>query len=378
MKVLLRVLAIGLLIGAFVLPARAAEFRSSEDSITIADNQKPHDLYLAGTNITVDAPTTGDLVIAGGTALVNGEVENSLFIAGGTVTVRSHVLHHVRIMGGTITLSGKIEGDVFIAGGEVTLTDSAEIGGGLYVASGTVNIGGTVKGELRVGSGKVVIDGTVGSAKVYGDEIRLTGNARVMGDFNYHAAKPATIDSSAVITGQTTYTEYQTGRFDKYGFLFGAVFTLGYLLRLLGTILLGWILIRFWPRTSRKVADFASGSPMVAIGYGLLTLLVVFLGGLVLAFTVIGMSLAGFILAMWVLMLMIGSMAGKILLGSWLYRLFKRKTEYQLTLGTVAIGVVASALLMLVPVVGQFIVFVVFLLGVGSVFNLLLRSRETA
>lgn len=377
MKIALRLLALGLLIGTFVLPVRAAEFRSSEESITISDTQKPRDLHLAGKNITIDTATTGDLVIAGGTILSNGEIENSLFIAGGTVTVRSHVKHHVRIVGGTVTLSGKIDGDVFIAGGDVTLSDSAEIGGGLYVASGTLNIAGKIKGELRVGSGTVVIDGAVSSTNIYGDDIRLTSSARVNGNFNYHSPKTATIDPAAVITGQTSYTKQASG-FDKYGFLFGSVFTLGYLLHLLGAILLGWILLHFWPRSSRKIADFATSSPMTAIGYGLLTLFIVFFGGVILAFTVVGMGLAGVVLMTWVLALMLGSIFGKILLGSWLYRLYRRDAGYQLTVGTVALGVIIGSLLMSVPVIGLFVAFIIFLLGVGSVFNLMIHSREIA
>src|SRR3989344_8595679 len=277
MKVVLRVLAIGLLIGAFILPAQAAEFRSSEQSVSIGQNEKPRDLHLAGKNIIVDANTSGDLVLAGETILSNGEVENSLFIAGGTVTVRSHVLHHVRIAGGTVTLSGKIDGDVYIAGGDVTLADTSEIGGGLYVASGTLTLNGKINGELRVGGGTVVINGVVGPSKIYADEISLTSKTRVNGNFDYHSSKTATIDPAAVISGQTNYTKYQGSQLDKYGFLFGAAFTLGYLLRLLGAILLGWLLIRYWPQTSRKMADFAFGSPLQAIGYGLLTLIGVIL-----------------------------------------------------------------------------------------------------
>src|SRR3990167_11077508 len=115
MRMVLRLFVIALLIGTFILPVQAAEFRSSEQSVSISQYEKPRDLHLAGRNIIVDAATTGDLVLVGETILSNGEVENSLFIAGGTVTVRSHVLHHVRIAGGTVTLSGKIDGDVYIA-----------------------------------------------------------------------------------------------------------------------------------------------------------------------------------------------------------------------------------------------------------------------
>src|SRR3989344_1393126 len=377
MKVVLRVLAIGLLIGAFILPAQAAEFRSSEQPISVSQNEKPRDLHLAGKNIIVDANTTGDLVLVGETILSNGEIENSLFVAGGTVTVRSHVLHHVRIAGGTVTLSGKIDGDVYIAGGDVTIADSAEIMGGLYAVGGTLNIGGKINGELRIGGGAVVIDGSVGSTKVYGDVIRLTSKAKINGDFNYQSARTATIDPSAVITGQTNYAKYQASQFDKYGFFFGAALTLGYLLRILGAILLGWLLLRFWPRTSRKVADFAFGSPLQAIGSGLLTLIGVILVVMVLFFTIVGTGIASMVFALWLITLMIGSIFGKILLGSWLYRMLKKDAGYQLTTGTVALGVIVSSLLIFLPVVGPFITFIFFLLGVGSVFNLVVHSKET-
>lgn len=378
MKMIWRLLAIGLLIGAFILPVQAAEFRSSEQSISVSQTEKPHDLHLAGRNIVVDAKTTGDLLLVGETILSNGDVENSLFIAGGTVTVRSHVLRHVRIAGGTVTLSGKVDGDVYIAGGDVTITDSAEIMGGVYIASGTLNVGGKINGELRIGSGTVVIDGVIGSANIYGDDIRLTSRAKVNGNFDYHSSKTATIDPTAVITGQTNYTKYETSKSDKYGFFFGAAFTLGYLLRILGAILLGWLLIRYWPRTSRKIADFAFGSPLPAIGYGLIAMLVTIFAVIVLAMSIVGIGLAGIVFALWVLTLMLGSIIGKILLGSWLYRLFKREAGYQLTIGTVALGVVVSALLIFVPIIGAFASFIFCLLGVGSVFNLLTHSTEAA
>ena len=310
MKRVWRLLAIALLVGVFALPARAAQFDSSQESIIVVETAHPRDLHLAGKNITVDADTKGDLLIAGGMVLSNGEVENSLFIAGGTVTVRSHVRRHVRIAGGTVTLSGKVDGDVFIAGGDVTITDSAEISGGLFAAGGTISVAGKIDGGLRLGGQAIVIDAAVGSATVYGDDIRLTSNARINGDFKYRSSKPAAIDSGASITGRTEFTKYQSSRYDKYGFLFGAVFSLAYLLHLLGAILLGWLLLKIWPRTARRAADFALSSPIGSIGYGLLTLIVVFIGGVVLAITVVGTSLAGVILALWLLTLMLGSITG--------------------------------------------------------------------
>lgn len=378
MRLIFRLLAVGLLIGAFALPIKAAEFRSEkESSIIVKETETPKDLHLAGMNITTDAKVRGDLLIVGKTILSNGEIENSLFIAGGTVTVRSHVLRHVRIAGGTVTLSGKVDGDVFIAGGDVTITDSAEIMGGLYAVGSTLNIAGKINGELRVGGGTVVIDGSVGSARVYGDVIRLTSKAKINGNFNYQSNQMATIDGSAVITGQTNYTKYQTSQFDKYGFLFGTAFTLGYLLRIIGAILLGWLLISFWPRTSRKLIDFAFSSPLPSIGYGLLTLIGVLFTVMILFFTIVGTGVASMLFALWLVALMVGSIFGKILLGSWLYRMFKREAGYQLNVGTVSLGVVAGSILIFIPVIGPFVVFVLFLLGVGSIFNLIIHSRET-
>ncbi|MEK7202218.1 MAG: polymer-forming cytoskeletal protein [Patescibacteria group bacterium] len=376
MKTIWRLLAIGLLIGAFILPAEAAEFRSNQESVVIHETETPTDLHLAGKNIITDAKIKGDLLIVGQTILANGEVDNSLFIAGDTVTVRSHVLRHVRIAGGTVTLSGKVEGDVYIAGGDVIIADSAEIMGGLYVASGTVTINGKIVGELKITAGSVVLEGSVGSSNIHADNIRLTSKAKVNGDFNYRSNKSASIETGAVVTGQTNYTQYQASQFDKYGFLFGTAFTLGYLLRILGAILLGWLIIRFWPRTTRQVADFAFGSPLSAIGYGLIAMLVTIFAVIVLAMSIVGIGLAGIVFVVWLLTLMIGSIIGKIMLGSWLYRLFKREAGYQLTIGTVALGVVVSALLIFVPIIGAFISFIFCLLGVGSVFNLLAHSTE--
>lgn len=360
-----------IVLAATAVSAMAADFRAEEDTLSITDQEAPKDLHAVAGTVSVDTNVLGDLVIAGGSTLINSDVEDSLFVAGGTVTVRGTVGRHARVTGGTITISGNIKGDLFVAGGTVIVARSATIAGDLFMAGGDIVLEGTVQGRSAIAAGSAKLAGNFGNVKLIADEIHVLSSTRITGDFLYTSPEPAAIDSSAVITGQTEFTERKVGAGNLVGIL-----TLSFLLKVVGLILAGWLLWKLFPQTLQKSYENAFANPLPTLGIGLAGLFLVPIVTIALFFTVIGSWIAGLLLVQWLLLLMLGSIVGKLAFGVWIYRLAAKEKAIRLDIATIVVGVLILSLVLFIPVIGPLTTFVFFVFGLGTVINQGLRFKD--
>ena len=79
------VLAVSLLI---IAPVNAADIRSGDMLTVPAGDVINDDLYLLGSNITVDGLVNGDIIVFGDWITVNGDVNGSIIGAGKHIVVR--------------------------------------------------------------------------------------------------------------------------------------------------------------------------------------------------------------------------------------------------------------------------------------------------
>ncbi|HSX42400.1 MAG TPA: polymer-forming cytoskeletal protein [Candidatus Saccharimonadales bacterium] len=339
--------------------ARAAEFATnSNGDVTVPASEHHHNFYTAGQSITVDAATSGDLAAAGQTVVVNGNVENSLFAAGQTINLRGNVGNNLRAAGDNVTISGTINGDVFAAGSTVTVTKDAVVNGGLYTAGSNVVINGSVKGEVR-SAGALTISGQTGSVTSYG-ELTVKKTGIVNGNVNVHAAQAATIETGGTVTGVNHFTlvKNRTNNlaiFSSFAALAG----------LLGSLILGLVLVFLLPKRCQIIVDKALSAPTAAIGYGLALLIVFPIAIFIIAITLIGLPLAMLLGLVWLLLAVLGGFIGKLAFGAWLYQLVTKKPAVTNWL-TLLIGLVASALIGFIPFIGPLVKFAFFLLGLGA------------
>lgn len=371
MRLILRVLGLVLLLAAFVVPARAAEFRTSQDTISISTKDKTKNLYVSGKSVTIEPKVLGDLIATGGSILVNGEIEQSLFVAGGTVTVRSQVNQNARIAGGTVTISGTVNEDLFVAGGTVNVSDTAVIHGDVFASGGTVTIDGRVEGNTVVSGGTVTLNGSFKKVTAMTGTTEVGDKAKIDGDFTYTSANNATVASGAVITGKTNHilkTETRLVALAKF-------LTVAYILRLLGTLLVGWLLVTFWNKTTTKIIAGALKEPLKTIGAGALVIFIVPILLVVLLTTLIGIPLAALAGFVWLHVLLLGSVVGKITFGAWVYKLTS-KAEPKADLPVMFVGILLMSVISFIPVIGWLAAFIFFLLGVGASASLIARLKD--
>jgi len=346
--------------------AQAAEFRSAASdngSVVLSGQDTVKDLYTAADTVTISVPVQGDLVAAGATITVANDVQDSLFAAGNSVTLRGTVGRAARIAGREVIIDGTINGDLLVAGQQITISDKTVINGDLIIGGTDVIVNGTVKGLTKIHGTNVALNGTFANVSAYVDNLTLNGATIINGDLLYRAPTQASVNSSAKITGQTNYTKAPSSPR-----LRGMVGT-SHLLTLLGVILLLLLLTRFWPKAieallARSTERFGS---MLLWGLGITFITPIIL--VLVAFTLIGLPFALLGFLVWLAALMIGSLIGKLVLGSWVVKSLTRESSYRIDWQVIVVGVLLAAAIGFIPVIGGLITFVLTMVGLGATFN---------
>lgn len=207
----------------------------------------------------------GRVVLGGNFVLENGEVlDGDLAVIGGQATLEagSRVQGTVFLVGGNLVAYGEVTSDMAIIGGNANLGPSAVVGGDLVTFGGNVNRSGAlIKGEV-----------------ITSEELNV----------------PLNFDWS--------------GNWDQIPFVYGRSFqgrVLTYLFQSFMLAALAVLVLMFWPKQTRLVADTVIEQPVIAGAFGLLTTIVAPILFLLLiitiCFAVVGIVGVVVLVAAWVL-----------------------------------------------------------------------------
>lgn len=208
----------------------------------------------------------GRVVLGGNFVLESDDVlEGDLAVIGGQATLEadSLVQGSVFLVGGNLVGYGEITGDMAIVGGNANLGPSAIVGGDLITIGGNVNRSGAI------------IEGEV----ISGEEFNVPL------DFNWGA-------------------DWNNAVFRGYGRSFEAR-VLGYLFQSFMLAALSVLVLMFWPKQTRLVADTVVEQPLIAGSFGLLTTIVapilLFLLIVTICLAVVGIVGVILLIAAWVM-----------------------------------------------------------------------------
>ncbi len=342
-------------------PVLAADLRSG-DAITISSGEViDDDLYVAGSNITIDGTINGDLWAFGSTITVNGTINGSVLAIGQTINVNGSVNHAVRVAGETINISGKINGDLIAFSSETNINSQAEIGGDFLFGSGNVRAEGTIGKNVK-GSGSVVtISGPVdGNVEISVEDLTLTSGANVRGNLTYTSEKAADIRSGASIGGETTHNMPEAEKAAPFAGIGGKV--VGFLM----TLVTGIIIILIATRKSASVADTIRRKPWASLGWGAVILFATPVAAIIACFTVIGIPVALIVLVLYAIAIYISQIFVGLFIGRWIIGRFRETDSKAIMIGALAAGLVILTLLRLIPYLGFWIGLAVALFGLGA------------
>jgi cytoskeletal protein CcmA (bactofilin family) len=361
----LRLLAVvALLLALSPSPAAAADIR--EGDVTIGTTETiEDDLYAFGTNIAINGTIHGDLIAAGNNISVDGTVTGDVIAAGQSVVIRGQVGGSVRAAGASIVVDGKVTNDLLAAGNELTILSNGRVGRDVIVGATNATISGQIGRDLQAGSTNVKIDGGIGGNVLASVErLQLTDRATIGGNLKYTSKNDAQIANTSSVKGSI---ERQAPANDRAPLVTGpASLVIEWLKGLIGLLILGILVVFFFPGFARRAGEALVRSPWLTLAIGALVL--IGLPILAVVFFAVGALIGGWwigfvVLSLFVVVLALSIPVAAVGVGGAVLRVARRPVPVWLAL---IIGLVVLLLVALVPILGGVVIFCALLFGMGA------------
>ena len=363
---LLRLLALVALILALTpTPAAAADIRSGQD-ITIGTTETiEDDLYAFGTNIAINGTIHGDLIAGGNNISVDGNVTGDVIAGGNSVVIRGQVGGSVRAAGNTVVVDGKIANDLVVGGNELTILGNGRVGRDVIVGATNATISGQIGRDLQAGGANVKIDsGVGGNVTANVERLQITDRGTVGGSLKYTSKNEAQIANAASVKGSVERQTPDNGRAPLFSGT--AALVVEWLKGLIGLLILGILVVFFFPGFSRRAGEVLVHSPWLTLAVGALAL--IGLPILSIVFFAVGYLIGGWwigfvVLALFVVVLALSIPVAAVGVGGAVLRVARRPVPVWLAL---FIGLVALLLVALIPILGGIVIFCALLFGMGA------------
>ncbi|WP_430540854.1 bactofilin family protein [Natrialbaceae archaeon AArc-T1-2] len=296
---------------------------------------------VGGTIVVEEGETVDEVDGIAGNVIVDGTVRGDVRGVAGNVYVNGEVGGDVDVFGGNLEITGTVDGDVDSASGNVVVAENATVGGEVSVAAGNVDVFGTIEGDASIAAETI----RLGDAASIGGDLTYAGT--LVGDTDAVAGEVREDTSIGNVTGLETLPSLEP--------------ILG-LYALVLNLLLGALLLALFPRFSDGVVDRVSTEPVKTGLVGLAVLVGVPIVLVAIAITIIGIPITivgafAFAFLVWV-----GIVYGRFAVAAWLLAQVDVDNRWL----ALVVGLVSAALLAQVPIVGDFLNFLVFLLGLGA------------
>jgi hypothetical protein len=348
-------------------------------AVTLRGDRLFVNLYTAGETVTIDQPVEKNVYAAGGTVVVDSAVGQSVHLAAGNLFVDGSVGGSAHLAGGTVVMRAPVADDLFVAGGQVTVAAAATVAGDLYAAGGKLVIDAPVLGDLYVGGGEVTLNAPVlGDVHANVERLTLGAEAAVAGDLDYRAAERAAWHASATVGGETVFRAQPADRTEAKRFGAGALagfLAFAALAKLFAMLVLGLVLAYVLPRFSQAVVRESAAAFGPSLAVGLIVGVAVPLAAAFAFATLFGFCVAVAASAALIALWLLAGYLAPLLIGSFLRRALTRHDTYRLEWPDVLLGLAASVVLALVPLLGWLAALLVTAAVGGAVLRLAWRHR---
>jgi cytoskeletal protein CcmA (bactofilin family) len=321
------------------VPVLAADVRSGGTINIAADEVIDEDVYIAGSNITINGTINGDLVAAGGTITVNGTIDGSVLAACGTFNLNGKVNSSVRCATGAINIDGEIGKDLVVAAGDLNMADSAIVEGDILLGANTATISGTVMGD---------IDAAV-------SRLTLSSSANITGYLSYTSDNEVNKESGAQIGGEVTHK--LPPRSNPF---------ITWIITFLMALVTGIVIILIFPRRTTAITDSIRTRPWSSLGWGALILFLTPVAIMILLITVVGIPLGLIALLLYGAAIYLSQIPIALFIGRWTIGYLREVRGRALLVAAFATGLLVLTLLTLIPYVGFAIWVATALFGLGG------------
>lgn len=339
--------------------ASATEFRHTESAEVKKGETIKGDIFLFGHHTRVDGTVEGDVFIFSQDANVSGHVEGDVIAFAQSLRVGGRVDGNIRAFANNTTVSGSVAKNVLAFNEVVNLDSTAKIGGSMTLFTQTLSLDGRLGRDLLMFGQHANISGTVGGGiRAKGETLSISSTAEVDGPIHFEGDRPPDVSSQAKLASPVEYIklEHKPDYASAHFYLWRIIFVAA-------VVLLGMVLFLLMPKFAAEAIGSAERVG-ASLGLGILVFFGVFIGAIVVCFTVVGLAVGIFTFLLWFMMLycsqiVVGGVLGKWILGP--------TQELWPLIGRMALGFFLLRLVTTVPFVGGWIKFAVILWGFGAV-----------
>jgi cytoskeletal protein CcmA (bactofilin family) len=332
---------------------------TSSKTLTVQKNQTVDGaFYGAGDLIEIDGKVKGDVYCAGQNIIINGTVDGDVICAGQTIRVAGTVNGDVRVAGQSISVDGAITGSVSAFGQNITVSENTTIGRDFNGAGQSVVVSGKVGRDMGFASNQANVTGHIGrNFNGYYENATIASGATVAGNAIFESRSAAI--ANGAVSGETKRTTpvIDTEQRAAKGFdVIGRIFNL------LALFTFALVLVLFVPGHVRRATNVSMRQFWLSalLGFGITVGAPIV--AIILAFTLIGIPLAGLLVLGWLGLLMLSIPVFSYYIGRQLLR-----TNPRNAVAVMAIGALVVLLVMNIPLLGGLVGFVGSVAGVGMV-----------
>lgn len=297
---------------------------------------------LGGTVVVEEGETVNGFTSYAGRVVVRGQVEGDLTAIAGRVVVKEGgtVTGRVRAIGGSAVIAGRTGGNAVAYAGRVTVAETGRVGGSFGAVAGSAVIAGTVQDDATTVAGSVTLEPSA----------NIDGFLTYVGDYEDRG-------------GRVSLGARHVSELSLLPSLTGAGSVLFSLYLLIAELFAGAVLLTAFPSFAEDAADTVVEEPQRVALAGLVGVIGVPVVAVLSALTVVGLPLAVAGLVGLAVLLWVGSIYGRYLLGAVLLSYTERDDRYL----ALVVGLLLVLAVSLVPVLGDLVRVLLALAGVGVV-----------
>jgi cytoskeletal protein CcmA (bactofilin family) len=363
-----------ILITLSAVPVLAFDGRTG-DTVTVASGEVVNDdLYIGGSDITIDGTVNGDVYAAGRSITINGDINGSATIGGQFITINGSIKGSVRLAGQNITIGGDIGGDAVNFGQMIILKSDSTVGGDLVIGAATVDVLGDVDGRIMGGASAVKIAGAIGKdVSLETDSLTIASTAVIKGDIDYTSENEAVIQSGAKIDGTTTRTAPAVKEPEKQGPLSEVP---GKVAGFLMTFITGLVIIFLATRKITGMSEALIRYPWHSLGWGAFLLFVTPFAIIILFITIVGVPIGLILTALYAIAIYLSIIPVSLCIGRLIIGRQRTENRRGLLLAALAVGLVILVLIKLIPVFGFIVGIATALFGMGTIIVYFTKIHE--
>ncbi len=379
MKKLLCLASLCLVLVLILAPtANASTFiapNKDNGSVSLSSDDGFDNLYTAGNTVFINSHNNADVYTAGGDVTIESSIEGDVVVAGGNITINGEVGGDIRAVGGNITINNKVHGDVLVLGGTLHLTEKAQLDkGGLDVVAGQVTVDGPVLGIVRIQAGDVTINSKFDSSAYITAQKSLTLGVRAdVPSIDYRGTKEATVQDGAK-NGGINFTKIAEQ--NRAGRAFAGFFTVMYIVKLVGLLVAGLILMSVFPRNTRSLAVAMQDRIWLNLLVGIVALIVVPIVSIIVSVLIVGLYVGIILFLTWLLALVLASLVASVVTGAWLLSKIQKGRGMVYNWVSLLVGLIALSIVYLIPVVGFIVMLGLVLMGFGGLIREFYRYMQ--